>query len=245
MTTYHRGGTADLKWWQKAVFYQVYPRSFQDSDGDGIGDLQGIIDRLDYFVTLGVDAVWISPIYPSPMADFGYDVADYCDIDPMFGDLVTFDRLLAAAHQRGLKIILDYVPNHSSDQHPWFLASRSGRDNPRRDWYIWRDAKEDGSPPNNWHSQFGGSAWEWDEQTGQFYLHTFLPEQPDLNWRNPDVVEAMHDALCFWLDRGVDGFRVDAVIYLMKDASFRDNPPAEPGSHWDKWGHELEPLYCV
>jgi alpha-glucosidase len=179
------------------------------------------------------------------MADFGYDISDYCDIHPIFGDLKTFDQLLQAAHERNLKVVLDYVPNHTSDQHPWFLESRSSRANPRRDWYIWRDAKEDGAPPNNWESQFGGSAWEWDEQSQQFYLHSFLPEQPDLNWRNPEVEEAMHDVLRFWLDRGVDGFRVDAIIFLMNDDQFRDNPPAEPGSHWAQWDHDLEPRYTA
>lgn len=245
MKTYHPNGTQNLKWWQTAVFYQIYPRSFQDTNGDGIGDLQGIIDRLDYLVDLGINAIWISPIFPSPMADFGYDVADYCDIHSMFGNLDTFDRLLAEAHERNLKIILDYVPNHSSHQHPWFLESRSSRENPRRDWYIWRDAQADGSPPNNWEAFFGGSAWEWDEPTQQYYLHTFLPEQPDLNWRNPELVQAMHNALRFWLDRGVDGFRVDAIVCLMKDEQFRDNPAAQPGSFWERWGHELEPRHTM
>ncbi len=245
MTTYHANNTAVLKWWQTAVFYQIYPRSFQDADGDGIGDLQGIMDRLDYFVELGIDAIWISPIYPSPMADFGYDVSDYCDIHPMFGDLETFDRLLEATHARSLKLILDFVPNHSSDQHPWFLESRSSRDNPRRDWYVWKDAQKDGSPPNNWESEFGGSAWEWDEKTQQYYLHTFVREQPDLNWRNPEVVAAMHNVIRFWLDRGIDGFRVDAIHFLMKDPDFPDNPPATPGGFRAKWGQALEPVHTI
>ncbi len=245
MKTYHPDGTQNPTWWQTAVFYQIYPRSFQDSTGDGIGDLQGIINRLDYLVDLGINAVWISPIFPSPMADFGYDVSDYCDIHPMFGDLATFDRLLAEAHARSLKIILDFVPNHSSNQHPWFLESRSSRDNAKRDWYIWRDAKPDGSPPNNWISMFGGSAWTWDEKTQQYYLHSFLPEQPDLNWRNPDVVDAMHNALRFWLKRGVDGFRVDAILCLIKHEDFLDNPPVAPGSFWEAWGHQFEPRYTV
>jgi alpha-glucosidase len=245
MKTYRSNSTADLKWWQTAVFYQIYPRSFQDTDGDGIGDLQGIIDRLDYLVELGIDAIWISPIFPSPMADFGYDVSDYYDIHPIFGDLETFDRLLAAAHKCNLKIILDYVPNHTSDQHPWFLESRSSRDNPKRDWYIWKEAKEDGSPPTNWESEFGGSAWEWDEKTQQYYLHTFVREQPDLNWRNPKVVEAMYNVIRFWLDRGIDGFRVDAIRCLMKDPGFPDNPPAPPGSYWARWGYNLEPRYTM
>jgi alpha-glucosidase len=216
-------------WWQCGVFYQIYPRSFMDGSGDGIGDLQGIIDRLDYLAELGVDAIWISPIFASPMADFGYDVSDYTDIHPMFGDMATFDRLLRQAHERGLRIVLDYVPNHTSDQHPWFVESRSSRANPRRDWYIWKDAKPDGSPPNNWVSFFGGSAWEWDQTTGQYYLHLFLKEQPDLNWRNTDVAEAMHDVLRFWLDKGVDGFRIDVAMAMIKHPDFPDNPPVEDG----------------
>lgn len=213
------------RWWERAVIYQIYPRSFQDSNGDGIGDLQGIARRLDYLVELGVDAVWISPIFPSPMADFGYDVADYCNIDPRFGDLEDFDALLAAAHDRGLKLLLDFVPNHSSDRHPWFLESRSSRDNPRRDWYIWRDPGPGGGPPNNWISDFGGSAWEWDETTGQYYYHAFLKEQPDLNWRNPSLREAMLNVMRFWFERGVDGFRIDVLWHMVKHADFPDNPP--------------------
>jgi len=211
-------------WWKRGIVYQIYPRSFQDTNGDGIGDLNGICQRLDYLAWLGVDAIWISPIFTSPMADFGYDVADYCGIDPIFGAMEDFDRLIKEAHARGLKLILDFVPNHTSDQHPWFLESRSSRTSPKRDWYIWRDAKPDGSPPNNWISNFGGPAWEWDEATGQYYYHAFLKEQPDLNWRNPEVRTAMYDALRFWLDRGVDGFRVDVIWHLIKDAEFRDNP---------------------
>jgi alpha-glucosidase len=211
-------------WWERGVIYQVYPRSFMDSDGDGVGDLPGITSRLDHLQWLGVDAVWISPIYPSPMKDFGYDVADYTGIHPLFGTLADFDELLREAHGRGLKVILDFVPNHSSDQHAWFAASRSSRDHPKRDWYIWRDPAPDGGPPNNWLSCFGGSAWEYDAHTGQYYYHAFLPEQPDLNWRNPEVVDAMLDVLRFWLDRGVDGFRVDVIWHLIKDAEFRDNP---------------------
>jgi alpha-glucosidase len=207
------------------VIYQVYPRSFMDSDGDGIGDLEGIRQRLDHLAWLGVEGVWISPIYPSPMADAGYDVADYCDIAPVFGTLAGFDRLLAEAHARGLKVILDFVPNHSSDQHPWFQESRASRDNPKRDWYIWRDPAPDGGPPNNWLANFGGSAWTFDPATGQYYHHAFLREQPDLNWRNPEVRRAMYDAMRFWLDRGVDGFRVDVIWHLIKDEAFRDNPP--------------------
>jgi alpha-glucosidase len=211
-------------WWRRGVIYQVYPRSFQDTDGDGIGDLRGVTQRLDYLAWLGVDALWISPFYPSPMADFGYDVADYCDVDPIFGTLDDFDALVARAHALGLKVILDLVPNHSSDHHPWFRESRSSRDNPKRDWYIWRDAKPDGSPPNNWISDFGGPAWTWDEPTAQYYAHAFLPEQPDLNWRNPAVRAAMHEVMRFWLARGADGFRIDVIWHIIKDASFSDNP---------------------
>ncbi len=212
-------------WWQRGVIYQIYPRSFMDSDGDGIGDLAGIIQRLDYLSdTLRIDAIWISPFYPSPMADFGYDVADYTNVDPIFGDLEKFDLLVSKAHQRGLKIIIDFVPNHCSDQHPWFVESRSSRTNQKRDWFIWQDAKPDGSPPNNWLSVFGGSAWEWEQDTGQYYLHSFLKEQPDLNWRNPQVKSAMSDVLRFWLERGVDGFRIDVVHFIMKDPELRDNP---------------------
>ena len=211
-------------WWQGVVIYQIYPRSFQDSDGDGIGDLAGVEWRLDDLVALGVDAVWLSPIFPSPMADCGYDVADYCDVDPIFGDLAAFDRLLAAAHARGLKLLLDFVPNHSSDRHPWFLESRSSRTNPKRDWYIWRNPAADGGPPNNWISDMGGSAWEHDAATGQYYYHAFLKEQPDLNWRNPEVRAAMMEVLRFWFDRGVDGFRIDVLWHMVKHPDFPDNP---------------------
>ncbi|WP_043345748.1 alpha-amylase family glycosyl hydrolase [Belnapia moabensis] len=212
-------------WWQSGVIYQVYPRSFQDSNADGVGDLLGILARLDHLVALGVDAVWISPITASPMADFGYDVADYTGIDPAFGTLANFDRLVAAAHVRGLRVILDYVPNHSSDRHPWFLESRASRSSARRDWYIWRDPAPDGGPPNNWLSEFGGPAWTLDQATGQYWYHAYLPEQPDLNWRNPQVQDAMLEVLRFWLDRGVDGFRVDAIHHLFEDEGLRDNPP--------------------
>jgi alpha-glucosidase len=213
------------EWWRRGVIYQIYPRSLQDSNGDGIGDLPGILRRLDYVAELGVDALWLSPVYPSPMADFGYDVSDYINIHPMFGSLADFDRLVAEAQGRGLKLILDLVPNHTSERHPWFLESRSSRQNPKRDWYLWRDAAPAGGPPNNWSSNFGGSAWEWDEASGQYYYHAFLKEQPDLNWRNPDVVEAMHAVMRFWLQRGVDGFRVDVMWMLIKDDQWRDNPP--------------------
>ena len=213
-------------WWQTGVIYQIYPRSFQDGNGDGVGDLEGIIQRLDYLSeTLGVDAIWLSPFYPSPQADFGYDVANYTDVDPLFGNLATFDRLVEKAHRRNLRIIIDFVPNHTSEQHLWFIESRSSRNNPKQDWYIWRDAKADGSPPNNWLSVFGGPAWEWNEKTRQYYLHSFLKEQPDLNWRNPQVKAAMFDAVRFWLERGVDGFRIDVAHFILKDAQLRDNPP--------------------
>jgi alpha-glucosidase len=212
-------------WWQCGVIYQVYPRSFQDSDGDGVGDLDGIRARLEHLTSLGVEALWISPIYPSPMVDFGYDISDYTDVDPIFGSLETFDALLAEAHRLDLRIILDLVPNHTSDQHPWFVESRSGRDSARRDWYLWRDPAPDGGPPNNWLSEFGGSAWELDEASGQYYYHAFAVEQPDLNWRNAEVRVAMFDVMRFWLDRGVDGFRVDVMWHMVKDERFRANPP--------------------
>ena len=189
-----------------------------------MGDLAGIIERVDYLSWLGVDAVWICPIYPSPMADFGYDVADYVGIDPLFGTLADFDRLVAALHERGIRLILDFVPNHSSDQHPWFQEARASRDSPRRDWYIWRDPAPGGGPPNNWVSQAGGGAWELDPASGQYYYHAFLASQPDLNWRNPAVRRAMYDALRFWLARGVDGFRIDVFWHMIKDAEFRDDP---------------------
>ena len=211
-------------WWQTGVIYQIYPRSFLDSNRDGIGDLPGITSKLDYLSWLGVDALWLSPMYPSPMADFGYDISDYTDVHPLFGTLHDFDTLLEQAHKRNLKVVLDYVPNHTSDEHPWFQMSRSSRTNEKRDWYMWRDPSPDGGPPNNWLSNFGGSAWQFDEQTGQYYLHIFDVKQPDLNWRNPDVRQAMYDVLRFWLDRGVDGFRIDVLSRMLKDEQFRDNP---------------------
>ena len=237
MQTLTSQDSADATWWRSGIFYQIYPRSFQDSDGDGIGDITGIIHRLPYLLALGVDAIWLSPIFPSPMADFGYDISDYTGIDPLFGTMEDFDALAKAAHDAGLKIILDLVPNHTSDQHPWFLESRSARDNPRRDWYIWRDPKPDGGVPNNWLSEFGGSAWEYDAATGQYYYHAFLAQQPDLNWRNPDVRRAIYDVMRFWLRKGVDGFRVDVIWHLIKDAEFRDNPP-NPHFHADRPPHE-------
>jgi alpha-glucosidase len=212
-------------WWQSGVIYQIYPLSFADSNGDGKGDLDGIKSRLAYLNWLGVDAIWISPFYPSPLADFGYDVSDYCDVDPTFGTLDQFDALLAEAHARRLRVILDFIPNHTSDQHPWFIEARSSRQSPKRDWYLWHDPAPDGGPPNNWLSEFGGPAWHLDEGTGQYYMHSFLKEQPDLNWRHADVRSAMLGVLRFWLDRGVDGFRVDAIHHLFKDELWRDNPP--------------------
>jgi alpha-glucosidase len=211
-------------WWKTAVIYQIYPRSFQDSNRDGVGDLPGIMRRLPYLTGLGVDALWISPIFPSPMKDFGYDICDYTDIDPLFGTMGDFDALLAAAHRNGLRLILDFVPNHTSDRHPWFAESSSSRANPKRDWYLWRDPAPGGGPPNNWLSEFGGSAWTYHQGSSQYYYHAFLPEQPDLNWRNPEVVRAMHDAMRFWLRKGIDGFRLDVIWHLIKDGQFRDNP---------------------
>ena len=209
-------------WWQYGILYEVYPRSFQDANGDGIGDLQGILRRLDYLAGLGIKGVWIAPFYPSPMADFGYDISDYCNIDRIFGTLEDFDRLLRAIHERGLKLILDFVPNHTSDQHPWFVESRSSLTNPKRDWYLWRDPAPDGGPPNNWLSNFGGPAWTRDGS--QYYCHSFLKQQPDVNWRNTELREAMFHVLRFWLDRGVDGFRVDVMWMMIKDDQYRDNP---------------------
>ena len=222
-----------LDWWQRGAIYQIYPRSFSDSTGDGVGDLRGVISRLDYLRDLGVQAVWLSPFYPSPMADFGYDVSDYRDVDPVFGTLADFDDLVEQAHARDIRVIVDWVPNHTSDQHPWFVESRSSRDNPKRDWYVWRDPAPDGGPPNNWESAFKavGRAWTLDETTGQYYLHSFAREQPDLNWDNPEVETAMYDVLRFWLDRGVDGFRIDVIYQLGKDPGLGDN---EPGRRHDE-----------
>jgi alpha-glucosidase len=248
-------------WWKSSVVYQIYPRSFDDADGDGVGDLEGIRRRLDHLAWLGVDCLWLSPIFRSPMADFGYDVSDYCDVDPVFGTLDDLDRLLADAHARGIRLVLDWVPNHTSDQHPWFEASRSSRDDPKRDWYVWRDGAPGGGPPNEWAGAFvepakwerdpatgelrrvrendpgivhEGTAWTWDDRTRQWYLHLFLPEQPDLNWRNPAVEEAMHDVLRFWLDRGIDGFRADVVHMIGKDLAM---PQSELGDAM--FTHEL------
>ncbi len=215
-------------WWRESVFYQVYPLSFRDSNGDGYGDLEGIESKLEYLQWLGVDAIWLSPVYESPMADWGYDVTDHTAIDSLFGDMVSFDKVLNSVHGRGMRLVMDLILNHTSDQHPWFVESSSSRDSPKRDWYVWEPGTED-HPPNNWVSVFSGPAWSWDEATGQWFRHTYLPTQPDLNWRNPDVVEAMMGVIRFWLDRGVDGFRVDAAHQIMKDPENRDNPSTPPG----------------
>ena len=216
-------------WWRGAAIYQIYPRSFLDSNGDGIGDLPGIAQKLAYVRSLGVDGIWLSPFFTSPMRDFGYDVADYCGVDPVFGTLGDFDAVVERAHALGLKVIIDQVYSHTSDQHAWFQESRSGRSNSKADWYVWADAKDDGSPPNNWQSVFGGPAWTWDARRGQYYLHNFLREQPDLNLHNPDVQNALLGVARFWLDRGVDGFRIDAINFAMHDPQLRDNPPAPNG----------------
>jgi alpha-glucosidase len=223
------------RWWEGAVLYQIYPRSFADSDGDGIGDLAGIRGRLDHLRgpdgALGVDAIWLSPIYSSPLHDFGYDVSDYTGVAPEYGTLDDLDELIAACHERGLRLLMDLVPCHTSVEHPWFAESRASRDNPKRDWYIWADPAPGGGPPSNWEATFGGPSWEWDPTTGQFYLHTFYPEQPDLNWRNPEVAAAVAEAMRFWFRRGVDGFRVDAIFAAVKDELLRDNPPGRRAHH--------------
>jgi len=216
---------SDAPWWRGAVTYQIYPRSFLDTDGDGVGDLPGIIERLDYVASLGVDAIWIAPFFRSPMADFGYDIADYRDVDPLFGSLADFDALLAKAHGLGLKVMIDQVLSHTSAEHAWFRESRQSRDNPKADWYVWADAKEDGSAPNNWLSLFGGSAWQWEPRRGQYYLHNFLTSQPDLNFHHAEVRAAILDSVRFWLDKGVDGFRLDAINFCFHDQQLRDNPP--------------------
>ncbi|MDG2339600.1 MAG: alpha-amylase family glycosyl hydrolase, partial [Paracoccaceae bacterium] len=213
------------EWWRGAVIYQIYPRSYQDSDNDGVGDLQGITSRLPYVASLGVDAIWLSPIFTSPMKDMGYDVSNYVDIDPLFGTLEDFDNLIAKAHALGLKVIVDQVLSHSSDKHEWFAESRRDRTNNKADWYVWADPNPDGTPPNNWPSVFGSTAWEWEPRRRQYYLHNFLIEQPDLNVHNPDVQTALLDAMRFWLDRSVDGFRLDTVNFYFHDTDLRDNPP--------------------
>jgi len=239
----------DFLWWRDGSIYQIYPRSFADSNGDGIGDLNGITGRLDYLKQLGIDAIWLSPIYPSPDVDFGYDVSDYCDVDPKYGTLEDFDRLVEAAHARDLRVVMDLVLNHTSDQHPWFVQSRQSRDNPYRDWYLWADPAPGGGPPNNWESVFGGRGWEFDPATGQYYFHMFYKQQPDLNWRNPAVRQAMLDVFRFWLERGVDGFRLDVFNVYFKDAELRSNPPKFGIRGFDRQQHtydvdrpEMEPL---
>lgn len=235
------GSAIDRDWWRGAVIYQIYPRSFQDSNGDGIGDLPGITRRLDHVASLGVDAIWISPFFTSPMLDFGYDVSDYCDVDPMFGTLGDFDALVARAHELGLKVMIDLVLSHTSDQHPWFAESRLSRDNAKSDWYVWADPKADGSPPNNWLSIFGGPAWEWDGERMQYYLHNFLKEQPDLNLHNAEVQDALLDAVRFWLERGVDGFRLDTVNFYFHDPELRDNPALAPEERNDSIAPAVNP----
>jgi alpha-glucosidase len=230
-------------WWRGGVIYQIYPRSFKDSNGDGIGDLKGITAQLDYVASLGVDGVWISPFFKSPMADFGYDVSDYQDIDPLFGNLQDCDVLIAEMHKRGLKLIVDLVLNHTSEKHPWFAESRKDRNNPKSDWYVWADPKSDGTPPNNWMSVFGGSAWQYDTRRGQYYWHQFLKEQPDLNVRNPAVQNELIRIMRWWLDRGVDGFRLDALNHCMHDAQLRDNPPFEGFDRTQPSGRQTHPYY--
>ncbi len=224
-TQTHSAQAVDKDWWRGAVIYQIYPRSFQDSNGDGIGDLKGITQRLDHVASLGVDAIWISPFFASPMKDFGYDVSDYCDVDPMFGTLSDFDALVGRAHELGLKVMIDLVLSHTSDQHPWFKESRASRDNPKSDWFVWADPNPDGTPPNNWLSIFGGSAWQWDGRREQYYLHNFLTEQPDLNFHCAAAQDALLDVVRFWLDRGVDGFRLDTINFYVHDQALRSNPP--------------------
>jgi alpha-glucosidase len=232
-------------WWKTAIIYQVYPRSFKDSNNDGVGDLKGITEKLDYLKWLGVDTIWISPIYPSPMKDFGYDISDYESIHPLFGNMEDFMNLVREIHDQDMKLILDLVPNHTSDEHPWFMESKSSRDNPKRDWYIWTDPKPNGDPPNNWLAAFGGKAWEWNEATGQYYMHSFLKEQPDLNWRNPEVERAVFDAMRFWLDKGVDGFRIDVMWHMIKDLRLRDNPPNPAYKAHMATYEELLPVYST
>jgi alpha-glucosidase len=232
-------------WWQKGIIYEVYIRSFQDSDGDGVGDLKGVISKLDYLKDLGIDCIWVTPFYKSPMKDFGYDIADFRSVDPLFGSMEDFDELLEETHARGMKLIVDQVPNHTSDKHAWFKEARSSRDNPKRDWFIWKDADKNGDPPNNWLAMFGGSAWEWDEATEQFYYHAFLKEQPDLNWRNPELQQAVLEEMRFWLEKGVDGFRVDVMWHLIKDEYFRDNPENPDYKEEQPTYNSLEPVYST
>lgn len=231
----------DRDWWRGAVIYQIYPRSYQDSNGDGIGDLKGIIRRLPYIASLGVDAIWISPFFKSPMKDFGYDVSDYCDVDPMFGTLADFDALVAEAHHLGLKVMIDEVLSHTADIHPWFKESRANRTNPKADWYVWADARPDGTPPNNWLSIFGGSAWQWDTSRQQYYLHNFLSEQPDLNFHNRQVQDALLDVTRFWLERGVDGFRLDTINFYFHSQGLENNPPLPPEERNDQTAPAVNP----
>jgi alpha-glucosidase len=231
----------DRDWWRGAVIYQIYPRSYQDSDGDGIGDLKGVIARLPYIASLGVDAIWISPFFKSPMKDFGYDVSDYRDVDPMFGTLADFDALVAEAHRLGLRVMIDEVISHTADIHPWFQESRASRTNPKADWYVWADAKPDGTPPNNWLSIFGGSAWQWDTRRQQYYLHNFLAEQPDLNFHNREVQDALLDVTRFWLERGVDGFRLDTINFYFHSQGLEDNPPLPPEERNDQTAPAVNP----
>jgi alpha-glucosidase len=234
-------------WWKSAVIYQIYPRSFYDSNNDGIGDLKGIIEKLDHLNDgngggLGIDAIWLSPFFPSPQADFGYDVSDYCDVDPIFGTLEDFDLLVSESHKRRIRVVIDLVLNHSSDQHPWFSESRQNRNNDKADWYVWVDPAPDGTPPNNWLAVFGGAAWTYDKQREQYYLHNFLPEQPDLNWYNPEVRETLANVIRFWMNRGVDGFRLDTANYYAYDLKLRDNPKRPQGSEIMEDGQEANPL---
>ncbi|WP_299172945.1 alpha-amylase family glycosyl hydrolase [uncultured Brevundimonas sp.] len=229
LATAAQPATAHHEWWRGAVLYQIYPRSFADANNDGVGDLKGITDHLDHVASLGVDGIWLSPFFTSPMKDFGYDVADYCDVDPIFGTLADFDALVARAHALGLKVVIDQVFSHTSDEHAWFLDSRASRTGPHADWYVWADAKPDGSPPSNWQSVFGGPAWTWDARRGQYYMHNFLASQPQLNVRNPAVQDALIAAARFWLDRGVDGFRLDAINFAIHDLKLTDNPPINDG----------------
>ena len=246
-------GVMAPEWWRGAVIYQIYPRSFRDTDGDGVGDLPGVLEKLDYVASLGVDGLWLSPFFRSPMKDFGYDVSDYRDVDPLFGSLVDFDAVLARAHALGLKVIIDQVWSHTSNLHPWFVESAASRDNPKANWYVWADAKPDGTPPNNWQATFGGPSWTWNPRRRQYYLHDFLSEQPDLNYWNPAVQDAILDVARFWLDRGVDGFRLDVINHVFHDRELRDNPPANhpttPGTTtgfqrhvWDKSRPEALPF---